>query len=55
MSVESGHDMKCGHSEPSNKETSLTAKSVYPFVNDYKLKLFDDDSAEIIIGENIYV
>lgn len=31
FSVSSGHDMKCGHSEPSTEETSYLAESPYKY------------------------
>ncbi len=32
MSVNNGHEMKCGHSEPGNENTSMNAKSIYPYM-----------------------
>jgi hypothetical protein len=32
MPVNSGHDIKCGHSEPGNEFTTMNAKSIYPFM-----------------------
>jgi hypothetical protein len=33
-SVSSGHEMKCGHAEPSNEESSFEAKSPFEFMYD---------------------
>lgn len=44
--------MRCGHSEPSNPITSLGAISVYPFSNEYKIKLQEDDSVYLNINNN---
>ncbi len=32
MTVDSGHEMKCGHSEPGSEITSMNAKSIYPYM-----------------------
>ena len=55
MNVHSGHDMKCGHSEPSSDKTSHMAQSVYPFSSEFKLSLDDKDNAQILINQSQYV
>jgi hypothetical protein len=49
--VKSGHEMKCGHEEPSREESSYLASSMLPLENEYQLTLKEDDSA-IITSHN---
>jgi len=46
-SVKNGHEMKCGHVEPSTESTSWKAKSNLPFVNEYEIELGENDVVDL--------
>lgn len=49
--IKNGHEMKCGHQEPSTENTSWNTKSNLPFDNIFEIEIKDDDSV-IMINKN---
>ena len=55
IKINSGHEMNCGHSEPSNENTAYLAKSEYPLTQEYKLKLDNVYYASVEINNTVHV
>ncbi len=55
IKVKSGHEMKCGHQEPSDENLSAIAQSPIAINNNYQVILKEDDSAILTIGQETYV
>ncbi len=53
--VKSGHDMKCGHQEPSEEVSSSIAKSPIVMDNQYQVILKEDNSATLTIKDQTFV
>jgi len=53
--VRSGHEMKCGHDEPSHELTSFKAKVNLKFDHIFELNLKKSDKAFLKDGESIMV
>jgi hypothetical protein len=55
VKVKSGHEMKCGHQEPSEEISSAKAESPIAINNIYQIILKEDDTALLTIGKQTYV